>query len=859
MKESRHSQGLPFRAIRFILERNGHLPFLGDFSEIYQSRIRSRGVVMARLWCAAQIIRSFPVFIAYSVSWGFFMLYNYIKTALMNIKRHKGYAFINIFGLAIGMACSLLIFLWVQDETSFDRFHENASRIYRVEFDQKYSTGLFHVGVTCYPLGPAVKEEVPEVIESVRVVRLGSMLFRQGEKAMYEDNNVAVEPSYLDIFSFPLESGDAKTALTDIHSVVLSKTMAEKFFGDKDPMGQVININNRWDMKVTGVLKKIPANSMLQYSCLIPFDILATLGSRLDNWQGNSILTFVLLGKKSSPEPATAKIQATVEKHHPNGAQDQTYTLQPLTRLHLYGHYGFDRSAGPIKYVYIFSIIAFVVLLIACINFMNLATARSGSRAKEVGMRKVVGAVKSQVIRQFYVESIVYTLISLLLAVGLVLLLLPFFNTLAGKQISLLSADIAVVLLGLFGIAVFTGVLAGSYPSLFLSAFQPAQVLKGSLKGGPRSGLFRRILVVSQFSLSVALIIGTGVVINQLSFMKNMNPGYDKENILYATMRGKTRESFDTLKAEILKSPAVKDVTASGELPSAVYSNTSGVTWDGADPESDISVSMLNVDNDFVRTIGLELLEGRDFSKDHPTDAETGIIINAKGRQVMGKTNVAGDRLTIGEEDYTIVGVVKDFHFQSLREQVEPLFMYMNRDRIYTLLVRIKAGAASDAVSHTEKTWKKIIPAFPFEYGFLDKEFETLYVAEERLGHILRAFAGLAVFIACLGLFGLASYMAEQRTKEVGIRKVLGASMSQVTLLLCKEFVFLVVLANAIAWPVMFLVMKGWLKNFAYRAGLNAFIFASALGLALVVAVLSVGFQAVRAARTNPAVSLKHE
>jgi putative ABC transport system permease protein len=859
MKNKQHSQSLPFRLIRIILERNGHLPFLGDFNEIYLNMVRTQGLLRARLWCAGQIVRSLPAFISYSSSWSFFMLHNNIKIALRNIKRYKGYSFINIFGLAIGMACSVLIFLWVQDEMGYDRFHEKADRIFRVEFDQKYSTGLFHVGVTCYPLGPAVKEEVPEVTEAARVVRLGSMLFRQGDKAMYEDNNVAVDPSYLDIFSFPLERGAMKTALSDTHSVVLSQPMAEKFFGEKDPLGQVINVNNLWDMKVTGVLKKIPSNSMLQYSCLIPFDILPAAGRRVDNWQGNSILTYVLLGEQSSPELATAKIQATVEKHDPNGAPDQTYTLQPLTRLHLYGHYGFDRSIGPIKYVYIFSVIALIVLLVACINFMNLATARSGKRSREVGMRKVVGAVKSQIIRQFYTESIVYTMIALLLAILLDFFLLPFFNTLAGKQLSLQSVNFTVVLTGLFGIAVFTGILAGSYPSLFLSAFQPSLVLKGTRRGGPGSGLFRRALVVAQFTLSVALIIGTGVVLKQLDYMKTMDTGYDKDNIIYVALRGNTRESFELLKAEILKSPAVRDVTGSGELPSAVYSNMSGVTWEGADPESDISFSMLNVDNDFVRTLGLELLEGRDFSKEHPADAETGIIINAKGCQVMGKTSVLGDRMTIGEDEYTIVGVVKDFHFQSLREEVEPLFMFMSRDRIRNLLVRINAGETSAAVSHIEKTWKRIVPAFPFEFGFLDKESEALYVAEERLGHILRAFAGLAVFIACMGLFGLASYMAEQRTKEVGIRKVLGASVSQISLLLCREFVLLVLLANAIAWPIMFLVMKGWLNGFAYRSGLNVSIFGSALGTALVVALVSVGFQAVRAARANPAVSLKHE
>jgi putative ABC transport system permease protein len=859
MKARQPSQSLSFRLLRFILERNGHLPLLGDFNEIHHDLVRTQGLFKARLWSAGQIIRSLPAFIAYSCSWSFIMLGNYIKIALRNLKRQKGYAFINIFGLAIGMACSILIFLWVQDETEYDRFHEKADRIYRLEFDQKYSTGLFHVGVTCYPLGPAVKEEVPEVSEVARVVRLGTILFRQADRAMYEDNNVAVDPSYLDMFSFPLERGDAKTALSDTHSIVLSQALAKRFFGVKDPMGQVINMNNRWDMRVTGVLKEIPANSTLQYSCLIPFDILPAAGTRVDNWQGNSILTYVLLGEQSAAELATAKIQTTVEKHNPDGARDQTYALQPLTRLHLYGHYGFDRSAGPVKYVYIFSTIALFVLFVACINFMNLATARSGKRSREVGMRKVVGAVKSQIVRQFYTESVVSILMAILLALLLVFLLLPFFNHLAGKQLSLQSVNLSVALTGLFGIAVFTGILAGSYPSLFLSSFQPSVALKGGLRGGPESGSFRRILVVAQFALSVALIIGTGVVIEQLDFMKSADSGYEKDHLIYVPLRGDTRGSFDLLKTEILRNPAVRGVTASGELPCAVYSNTSGVSWEGADPESSISFSMLSVDNDFVQTMGIELLEGRDFSREFPADADSSVIINAKGRQVMGKTEAVGEQMTIGEEEYTIVGVVKDFHFQSLREEIEPLFISLNRDNISNLLVRINAGQTAEAVGHIEKAWKKVVPGFPFEFGFLDKELETLYVAEDRLGHILKTFAGLAVFIACLGLFGLASYMAEQRTKEVGIRKVLGASVSQISFLLCREFVILALLANAIAWPVMFLIMKGWLDGFAYRSSLNVSIFASALGTALAVALVSVGSQAVRAARANPAISLKHE
>ncbi|UCC38545.1 MAG: ABC transporter permease [Candidatus Aminicenantes bacterium] len=785
------------------------------------------------------------------------MIKNYLKIALRNIKRHKGYSFINITGLAIGMACCLIITIWVLDELSYDKFHENAASLYRVEENQHYSGRVYHVTVTPYPLAPALKEEIPEIIDATRVVWAGGLLFRYEEKAFYEYDIRAVDPSFVQMFSFPLLRGDKKTALESPYSLVLSEEIAEKYFGEENPIGKVISINNQHDFTVTGLMKNVRHNSTLQFDILIPYEFLEKIGRTNDRFGSNSISTFVQLSENASVEQVNKKIFGFIRTRVPESVTD--LVLMPFTRIHLHAYFGWEKSGDAIQYVYIFSLIAFFVLLIACINFMNLSTARSANRAKEVGMRKVVGALRHHIVRQFYGESVLFAFIALIFAVIIVTLLLPAFSNLAAKDLSWNVAGIGFILIGLLAATILTGLIAGSYPALFLSSFQPVKVLKGSLKSGAASSMFRKILVVIQFSLSILLIIGTTVVSKQMNYMKNRKLGWDKEHLIYVPLRANIRNSSQVLKTELVKNPGVLSITASSQLPSHIGSNSGGADWDGKDPEQIVLIGMNAVDYDFIKTLKIDIAEGRGFSKEYASDLTNSFIVNEEVAKIMGKESVIGERFDFAGKKGTIVGVTKNFHYQPIREKIEPLALFMNPDYLNVMLIRVPPDGITATLKSIENTWNRVIPNYPIEYRFLDERLDRMYRAEERIGTLLKYFAILAVFIACLGLFGLASFTAEQRTKEVGIRKVLGASVSQIAVLLCKEFFVLVLLANAIAWPAAYFLMRNWLQNYAYRTGLELIIFLAAMSAALAVAIISVSFQAIRAARTNPVDSLRYE
>jgi ABC-type antimicrobial peptide transport system permease subunit len=789
---------------------------------------------------------------------------NYIKITFRNIFKHKGYSFINIAGLAIGMACCLLITLWVLDELSYDKFHENASQLYRVEENQHYSGRVFHVNVTPYPLGPALKEKFPEIVDAARVIRRGSMLLRAGEQAFFENTIVAVDPSFLKMFTFPLVRGDVNTALDSPNSLVITEEMARKYFAGDDPMGKVITINNQYEFTVSGVLKNIPHNTILQFDMLLPYAFIEKMAETderyarsLTQFGSNSIYTFVQLQENASFESVNEKIFGFIRTQLPQSRTD--LELMPFTRIHLHAYWGYEKTMGGIQYVYIFSIIAIFVLLIACINFMNLATARSSNRAQEVGMRKVVGALKQHLIRQFYGESVIFALVSLVFAVGIVFLLLPAFSSLAGKELSFNITGVWTILAGILGITLFTGLVAGSYPALFLSSFQPVKVLKGSLKSGAGSSRFRKILVVFQFTLSILLIIGTTIVYKQLNYMKQKKLGWDREHLISIPMRGDIRNSYQILKDELSKDSRILGVTASQQSPSNISSNSGGAQWEGKDPEQTILIGFNAVDYEFTETLDIEMLEGRPFSREFPSDVSSAFLINEEVAKVMDKPSVVGEKFRFMGREGTIIGVMKNFHYQSVRENIEPLAIYIAKIRVSYMLVRIPSQNISDSLRFIEKTWNRIVPAYPFDYQFMDENFDRMYRAEERIGKLLNVFSILAVFVACLGLFGLASFTAEQRTKEIGIRKVLGATVPNITVLLCREFFLLVLLANVIAWPAAYFAMKNWLQNYAYKTGISVLIFFGAMAAALVIAIISVSFQAIRAAAANPVKSLKYE
>jgi len=788
------------------------------------------------------------------------MLKNTIQVALRNILKHKGYSLINIVGLAAGMACCLLIALWVLDELSFDKFHAEARHLYRVEENQHYSGRNYHVTVTPLPLAPALESEIPEIKQATRFWWLGGRLFRYGSRAFYESDLRVVDPAFLKMFSFPLLRGDPKTALDSPQSLIITEEIAEKYFGDEDPLGKVMTVDNRHSFTVTGLMPDVPHNSFLQFKMLAPYTFVEKIGlteNYSDSFGSNMLFTFVRLESTARPAAVNEKIFGFLRTKNPRSTTD--LELMPYTRIHLHAYFGFDRDPGAVQYVYIFSIIAFFVLLIACINFMNLATARSANRAREVGMRKVVGAMRGDLVRRFFGESVVFAGIALVLAVILVTLLLPAFGRLASKPLSWSVSGLGSVLLGLAGVTLFTGLVAGSYPALFLSGFQPVKVLKGQLTGGRGGTRFRRVLVVVQFSLSVLLIIGTAVVYKQLDFMKNKRLGWDREHLVYVPMRGDLKQKYLPLKQELRKTPGVLGVSGSAHLPTNIGSNSGGASWEGKDPDQQVLIGISAVDFDYVETLDIEMAEGRSFSRDHPSDNGKAFLVNEEVVKLMGKESAVGERFQFLGVNGTIIGIMKNYHFQSVHSKIEPLAVIVAESRIEYLLIRLAPGDIPGALKSVEAAWMRVAPDFPLDAHFLDEQFDRMYRAEARMGGLLKSFAGLAILIASLGLFGLASFTAEQRTREIGIRRVLGAGISTITGLLCREFILLVLLANILAWPVGYFVMRGWLQGYPYRTDLRLELFAGALAIALLTALVSVGFHAVRAASANPARSLKYE
>ncbi len=785
------------------------------------------------------------------------MIKNYIKIALRNIKRHKGYSLINIAGLAIGIACCILILLWVQDELSYDRFHENAGDIYRVIQDINFTDHSTTWSITQGPLGPSLKNDFPEIIKATRITGRGLRLTYENKS--FDEGVGMADGSIFEMFTFPLVKGDPATALSDPLSIVLTEEMVEKYFGDEDPLGKTIRADNQWDFLVTGVLNNIPRNSHLQFDFLIPFIFGRELNYTVDRWGNSQFRTYVQLQKDISVQDVVQKISGHLFEK-PTIEKDARLNLQPLTRIHLFSNYEFDTAHGDITYVAIFSLVAFFILLIACINFMNLATARSRSRAKEIGMRKVAGANKTDIIKQFFGESILFSFISLVFALIIVWLLLPAFNDLAAKELSMDISGNLLVLLGLLCIALMTGIISGSYPALFLSAFQPVDVLKGALKSGSKGSAFRKILVVIQFSLTILLIICTTFVYSQLNYMKNRKLGYEKENMIYFGMRREIKEKYESVKNELLQDPNILGVTASSNVPTYGYSFSNSLWhWEGQNPEEETLMRAVFVNDDYFETFGMEITEGRSYSKEFSTDASEAIMVNEAAVKAMGMESAIGEQLSIGDDNFKIIGIVKNYHFRSFRQEIEPLILIYSADASGVLFARLKSDDIPQTIGYIEKVWKKFAPGYPFNYRFLDDALDRLYRSEQRIGTILKYFAILAIFISCLGLFGLASFMAEQRTKEIGIRKVLGARVSNIVLLLSKEFTKWVLASNIIACPIAYYAMKKWLQSYAYSINIVIWPFLLSATLAFVIALCAVSFQAFKAATANPIESLRYE
>jgi putative ABC transport system permease protein len=785
------------------------------------------------------------------------MWIHHLKIAIRNIIRHKGYAFLNIFGLAAGMACCILIGLWVLDELNYDRFHENATSICRVESNQNFSGRTLHIYWTPHPLGPALKAEIPEIENSTRAQNLSAQLIRYKDKAFEEYSVWSVDPSFLKMFSFPMIQGDPENALSGTSSLVMTERLAAKFFGDENPVGKVINVAQSADFTVTGVLKDIPTNSSLQFDVLIPYKYLDSVGRTDDNFTNNQTYTWVRLHPGVSTEEVSAKISGFIGTKVPHSLM--VLELLPLTKVHLYTYSGYEKNLA-VQSVYLFSIIAIFVLIIGCINFMNLSTARSANRAKEVGLRKVVGAFRSQLIRQFYGESLLFAFIALGLAAAAVSVVLPAFGSVAGKEMSWNATGAGVLVLGLAGIALLTGLVSGSYPALFLASFQPVNTLKGKLKSGIGNAVFRRTLVVVQFVISAALIIGTGVVSKQMTFIKNRNLGWNKEQVVAIPIRSYSRPSLETLKAELANTPGILNVSVASQKPSFTSWSSSGFDWEGKDPSLKVDVTYMEADDGYVDTMGMTIAQGRNFSKEFPTDKTEGFLINEELSDLMGHESPIGKSFSFWNQKGKIIGVIKNFHFQPLRRKIEPLVIRWSQlSWTNFLFLRIAPEGIEKTIGTVQGTWEKILPESPFSYQFLDEDFARMYRSEERTGTLLKIFTAMAILVACLGLFGLASFAVEQRTKEIGIRKVLGASAPGIVALMCREFLMLIGLANLIAWPVAYFAVKDWLDNFAYRTQIPAVFFIGALATSLAIGLMTVIYKAIRAASANPVDALKHE
>jgi putative ABC transport system permease protein len=800
------------------------------------------------------------------------MLTNYILVAVRNLVRQKGYAIINIFGLALGLSAAMFIFIWIFDEISMNRFHKNLNRIYRVEQDQDYDGNLFHVYVTPYPSGEGWQKEIPEIEAAVRFDRLGSLLTEYGEKSFYETGIIPADSTVFKVFDFPLAKGDPNTALKEPYSIVLTQEMAHKYFGDKDPMGQVIIVDKRYNFRVTGVLREIPRYNSLRFDFLVPFDFTKTNGNYSEQWGSNSIFTFVMLHKGADPGPVDDKLTKTVFNHvefrgnfKPSDYKTK-FMLAPLKKMYLHEYFGFGHPPGRIQNVIIFGIIGIFILLIAAINYMNLSTARSSRRSREIGLRKTLGSQRKQLVAQFIGESIVTSLAAMILALLIIGFMMEPFRMVSGKQVypdALLSG---YFIIGMIAMVVFTAVMAGIYPAFYLSAFRPTAILSGDPSDTHGKGRLRKILVIVQFGISIFLISSTILIFKQLNYMQKQDLGYNQKDILYIRLFGDLNSHYPALKEAMRTNPDVMTISAAWLLPSNIGSNSGSINWDGKDPDLHPLVSINRVDYNYSKLIQVPIMAGRGFSDTYPADmfnpktGTGGMLINESLAKIMGGDDIIGKQIRFSGVTGPVVGVVRDYHFLSLRTEIPPLVMFLwpSQEMRYMML-RVRPGARDRMVESIRTTWNSVMPGYPFEYSFIEDDYDQMYRSEMRSGELMAAFTIIAIIIACLGLIGLSSYLAEKRTREIAIRKTFGSSDVAIVLSMINQFTRLVLIGIVIALPLAWYYLNNWLKGYAYHTHLSWWIFALPALVALALATVMVAFQAWRASRTNPAISLRHQ
>lgn len=800
------------------------------------------------------------------------MIKNYLLVTLRNLLRQKGYSIINILGLAIGFAAFILIFMHIVDELSYDRFHSQADRIYRVSVDGVISGDVLNVAVSAAPTGEAMMREIPQIINFTRIDQFPqSVHFSYQDRNFFQEGLLFSDSTFFEMFSFPMVLGNPQEALVKPYSLVLTTSLAQKYFGEENPLGQVIKMNNNASFTVTGVVEDPPPNSHFSFEALASFTTLLKMNGEeaYAHWGSLSLYTYVLLSKEADPREVEKAFPDLYLKYMEDLSELTNISfnpyLQPLTSIHLHSNLMAElQTNSDISYVYAFMAIAVFILLIACINFMNLSTARSVKRSKEVGLRKVVGADRKQLVFQFIGESMIYSFLALMAGLILVEIALPTFNYLLDKEltIKLFRAWQPVVLL--LGLAVAVGIIAGSYPALYLSSFQPIRVLKGYLSQRAGKANVRNILVVAQFTISIFLIICTALVFNQLSFVSNKKLGFSKEQVLIIPLRGERLfDKSETLKNELSNLSCVTGVTSSRFVPGRDMDG-SGFVPEGYEENNPIIIFNNQVDYSYLSAMKMQLVTGRDFSREMASDSNA-VIINETLLKKLGWAEPLNKKITAfgrtGSYDLHVIGVVEDFHFRSLHDVIEPSLMYIGSANNRFLTVRLAPGNHQESLRMIREKWQELEHSMAFDYYFLEEDFDSLYKAEQRVGEIFIYFTLIAIIIACLGLFGLASYNAEQKRKEIGIRKALGSSVERIVLMLSRHFSKLVILANIIAWPLAYLFMNEWLSNFAYSIKIVDYwwVFIVSALAALGIALLTVTYQAVKAAVINPVDAIKYE
>ncbi len=801
------------------------------------------------------------------------MLRNYLLIAFRNLLKHKAFSFINITGVAVGLGCFLLIALYVKDELSYDRYNANADRIFRVTrtFLSSEGTPSLKLAQLAPPFGPLIKQDFAEAEQVVRTIG-NDGLIRYGEHSFNEEGVLFAEASLFKVFDIRLVSGNPNHALENPFSIVFSQPMAEKYFGKENPVGKIVRFDNQFDMTVTGVFEPLPAQSHFHPNFLASFttfnDSRVYGAEQLrTNWSNNAFNTYLLLKAGANPQRIEAAFPTFQDNHLSAGGGAKTSTwsvlhLQKLTDIHLRSHTDSEvEPTGDISYIYLFSAIGLFILLIACINYMNLATARSAGRAKEVGMRKVVGALRTQLIGQFLSESLLLVIFALGIALLLVVLCLPALNDFTQKHLSFQQLLDPVFLSILIGITLLTALVAGSYPAFFLTSFRPLGVLKGQIASAMRSGKLRQMLVITQFAIAIALIISTAVVYTQMKYIQNYRLGYAKDQVLLLKDTGDSTTNYETLKQQLIQTGAVRDVGRSSRIPSGRLLDDYEAKVLKGDTMAPVNINLrsLRVDYDFIPAYQIRMAAGRNFSRAYSTDTSM-IVLNETAVRQLGWTpdQAIGKPFQYGPTIGQIIGVTKDFHFESLHQRMAAMAMTLSKGNVHWLSVPLK-GNTPAALSQVKAVWKQFFPERPFDYQFLDERFDRLYAREQTQQTLFSIFAGIAILISCLGLFGLSIFMAEARTKEIGIRKVLGASEVSLVALFSKEFMKLVMVALLIASPVAWYAMHTWLADFAYRTDIHWWVFVLAGGLTVLIALLTVSFQSVKAALTNPVKSLRSE